>query len=333
MTGPHPAVARVRSAVRRTLLDLAPRSLVLAAVSGGADSFALADALAFEAPRHNLLAGALVVDHRLQPGSTVVAERVVGRLVDRGLSPVQVLPVTVPEFGGPEAAARDARYQALTAAASRLGAAAVLLGHTLDDQAESVLLGLARGSGARSLSGMSASRGVYRRPLLGVDRADTRAACRAQGLDVWDDPQNTDPRFTRVRARNRVLPVLETELGPGVAAALARSADLLRDDDDALQEIAEQLVKRLLTADAAPEAALAGVDCKALSQSAPAIRRRALRLLLLQAGVPGGSLRRSHIADVDALLTRWKGQGAVDLPGGVVAQRSCDRLRLAQTRI
>lgn len=333
MTGPHPAVARVRSAVRRTLLDLAPGSLVLAAVSGGADSLALADALAFEAPRHDLTAGALVVDHRLQPGSTVVAERVVGCLVDRGLSPVQLIQVSVQEDGGPEAAARDARYQALTAAASRLGAAAVLLGHTMDDQAESVLLGLARGSGARSLSGMSVRRGIYRRPLLGVDRADTRAACSAQRLDVWDDPQNSDPRFARARVRNHVLPVLETELGPGVAAALARSADLLRDDDDALQEIAEQLVEQLLTGDASPEGTLADVDCKTLSRSQPAIRRRVLRLLLLQAGVPGGSLRRSHISDVDALLTRWKGQGAVDLPGGVVAQRSCDRLRLAQARV
>ena len=202
--GPRPAVAEVRRAVRRGLDGLDPGDLVLAACSGGADSLALAAALAHEAPRRGLRAGGVTVDHGLQPGSAQRARHVAAVLTGLGLDPVCTVPVHVaagPGAGGLEAAARGARYQALDEAARSTGARAVLLGHSLDDQAETVLLGLARGSGPRSLRGMPARRGHYRRPLLGVSRATLRAACEAAGLQPWDDPHNADPAFARAEGR------------------------------------------------------------------------------------------------------------------------------------
>src|SRR5262252_7260377 len=229
--GPDPAVAAVRLGVRCTLVGLERGTLVLAACSGGPDSLALAAALAFEAPRLGLRAGGVTVDHGLQPGSADQAARVAAILRGLGLDPVACLRAEVTGRGGgagypgPEAAARQARYAVIEAAAVECGAAAVLLGHTMDDQAETVLLGLARGSGARSLAGMQADSGRYLRPLLGLRRAETRAACAALGLEPWHDPHNADPGYARVRVRTRLLPALEDELGPGVAEALARTAD------------------------------------------------------------------------------------------------------------
>lgn len=204
---------------------------------------ALASALAFEAPKLGIRAGGITVDHGLQPGSDLRAEEVVLRMRELGLEPVESIAVTVGRSGGPEAAARDARYAALDDAAVRHGAIAVLLGHTRDDQAETVLLGLARGSGIRSLSGMAAVSGAggrYRRPFLGLDRQTARKACMVQSLPVWDDPHNADPAYTRSRLRQEGLPALEKALGKGVVEALARTAQLSRDDADALDAWAGQ---------------------------------------------------------------------------------------------
>ncbi|GAA3118244.1 hypothetical protein GCM10020001_042770 [Nonomuraea salmonea] len=231
--------------MREALADLPQGALVLVACSGGADSLALAAATAFVAPRAELRAGLVTVDHQLQEGSGERAVSVARIGSEMGLGPSEVLTVTVGTEGGPEAAAREARYAALSEAAERLRAAAVLLGHTRDDQAETVLLGLARGSGTRSLSGMASVAAIYRRPLLGIPRATTVAACGALGLRPWDDPHNEDPRFTRVRVRRRVLPVLEAELGPGVAEALARTAAMAREDADALDEWADSAYEKL----------------------------------------------------------------------------------------
>ncbi len=233
-----PPVAAVRNAVRASLAGLAPGDLVLAACSGGQDSLALAAALAFVAPRAGLRAGAVTVDHGLQEGSAERAAEVALTLRGLGLDPVRTATVTVAGPGGPEAAARAARYAALEETAADVGAVAVLLGHTLDDQAETVLLGLARGSGPRSLAGMPPRRGLFVRPLLGVRRSVTAAACAALGLPAWSDPHNADRRFARVRVRLDALPALEAALGPGVAEALARTADQLRDDAEVLEKIA-----------------------------------------------------------------------------------------------
>jgi len=324
VTGPAPAVARVRSAVRASLDEIASGSQVLVAVSGGRDSLALADALAFEAPRAGLNPGALIVDHGLQPGSAQVARDVQQVLKRLGLDPVRILAVSVGSAGGPEAAARQSRYAALEQAAIAFGASVVLLGHTLDDQAETVLLGLARGSGARSLSGMPSHRGIYRRPLLGVDRETTGAACAAAGLAPWDDPHNLSRDFTRVRVRTEVMPVLERELGPGVAAALTRTADQLRDDDAALEDWADRLAQETSVTGSPDQ----GWDCSMLAQAPAAVRRRVIRRAALGAGAPGDKLRRSQLVAVDDLVAAWRGQGPIDLPGGVRAERSYGRLRL-----
>ncbi|WP_219471337.1 tRNA lysidine(34) synthetase TilS [Nonomuraea rhizosphaerae] len=322
--GPHPAVADVRRAVREALAGVGEGELVLVACSGGADSLALAAALAFVAPRAGLRSGLLTVDHQLQEGSGGRARKVAA--LPLGLDHAEVLTVEVGTAGGPEAAARDARYAALAEAAGKLRAVAVLLGHTRDDQAETVLLGLARGSGLRSLSGMAAVSGLYRRPLLGLPRATTVAACRALGLDPWDDPHNEDPRFTRVRVRTRVLPLLESELGPGVAEALARTADLARDDADALDEWAESAYQNCALSDIAGSVTL---SVPALEGLPGAVRRRVLRRAAIAAGTPSGALSATHVRAVDRLVTAWRGQKAVDLPGGMAAVRRCGTLILA----
>jgi len=305
-----PAVADIRNAVRSSVADLAPGALVLTACSGGADSLALAAALAFAGPREGLRVGGVTVDHGLQEGSAGRAASVAATLTELGLDPVRSVAVTVGEAGGPEAAARAARYLAMRRVADETGAAAVLLGHTLDDQAETVLLGLARGSGTRSLAGMAPRRDVYRRPLLGIRRAQTAAACAAQGLQPWQDPHNDDRRFARVRVRLDVLPVLEAALGPGVAEALARTATQLRADADVLDQMSER--------QATVAQSLAATDLAVLQD---AIRSRVLRSAAVAAGCPPGALTSAHVRRVDELVTNWHGQRWVDLPGGVRAAR------------
>ncbi|MFF5503069.1 tRNA lysidine(34) synthetase TilS [Streptomyces roseolus] len=336
--GPHPAVAAIRLAVRRVLHDVltehptdpaAPRDthpLVLVACSGGADSMALASALAFEARKLPVRAGGITVDHGLQDGSSVRADEIADRMTALGLAPVEAVAVTVGREGGPEAAARDARYAALDAAAERHGATAILLGHTRDDQAETVLLGLARGSGIRSLSGMAAvsgTQGRYRRPFLQLDRQTVRKACVAQELAVWDDPHNSDPAYTRSRLRHEGLPALEKALGKGVVEALARTAQLSRDDADALDTWAADV-------ETAVRDEAGALECAKLHGLPPAVRRRVLRRAAIAEGAPAGSLFARHIEELDRLITGWRGQGAINLPGRVEARRQGGRLVIRQ---
>jgi tRNA(Ile)-lysidine synthase len=314
-----PSVATVRHAVRSACTDLEPGTAVIVASSGGADSLVLAAAAVFEGRRAGWLVGAATVDHGLQDGSSAVADRAAGALRTLGCDPVDVLTVEVGAHGGPEAAARSARYDALVAL-GRASSATVLLGHTLDDQAETVLLGLARGSGPRSLAGMAPRRDPFRRPLLDVPRDTVRAAAAALGLEAWQDPHNDDPRFARARVRREVLPVLERELGPGVAAALGRTARLARADADALDAWAAQAYES-----AEKEPGAIAVD--ALAAAPGAIRTRVLRLAALAAGAPATDLTAAHIDAVDLLIAAWHGQQGVDLPGRVVARRSGDVIR------
>jgi tRNA(Ile)-lysidine synthase len=320
VTGPHPATAAIRVAVREALAECDPGDLVLVGCSGGADSLALAVATAFEARKLTIRVGAVVVDHALQTDSARVASTVGTQLRGLGLDPVEVATVQVESASsGLEAAARSARYTALDRAADQYGARLVLLGHTLDDQAEQVLLGLTRGAGARSLAGMPRARDRFRRPLLGVTRRECRQALDDEDLHWWDDPMNEDPAFTRVRAR-RALVDLERDLGPGVAAALARTADQLREDADHLDGLADQGVTDL---GAGPWAV---ADLAVLPRP---VRTRVWRRLAVAAGAPAGQVSTRHTEACDALVTRWQGQGPVSLPGALLVSRSDGRVSIA----
>jgi len=311
-----PSIADVRRAVRGALAAHGSvEGLVLVALSGGPDSLALAAAAAFEAPRAGLRAGAVIVDHALQEGSADVAATAARQATELGLDPVIVRRVTVDGAGGPEAAARSARYAALQDAAHETGASTVLLGHTLDDQAETVLLGLARGSGATSLQGMAPRTGLYARPLLGIRRSQTEQFCLDSGLEPWTDPQNSDDAYSRVRVRTSVLPMLERELGPGIAEALVRTADQLREDSDALDHFAEEIAEELA------DIAEAGISLpvRALEANPPALRQRLIRLAVESEFHV--SLSRTHTLEVARLVTDWHGQAALDLPGVRVERR------------
>jgi tRNA(Ile)-lysidine synthase len=312
----HPAVAAVRRAVRGALEDVEPGRTVVVACSGGPDSLALLAATVFEARRGGWRVVGTVVDHGLQAGSADHTARVVEQMAALGAHETLSARVQVDPGGlGPEAAARRARYAVLEQVAESVGAAAVLLGHTRDDQAETVLLGLARGSGGRSIAGMRRAFDRFRRPLLDVARDDTVTACQVEGIEYWDDPHNADPGYARVRVRRTVLPVLEEQLGPGIAETLARTADQVRADMDLLDDVAE-----------AAYADLAGLPVEGLLAQPAPIRRRVLRLAALAAGAPASELFHEHVLAVDALLTRWRGQKWVDLPGHLRCYRRDGRL-------
>lgn len=309
-----PAVARGRTAVADTLADIEAGDPVTVALSGGSDSLALAACVAFVGARRSWDCSAIVVDHGLQDGSAAIAQRAAEQARALGLT-ASVVPVTVGTAGGAEAAARKARYAALRANASGV----IVLAHTLDDQAETVLLGLGRGSGPRSIAGMRTVAGVLRRPFLGLRRTDTVRICDALGLEPWTDPHNDDPRFRRSRVRTEVLPLLEDVLGGGVAEALARTAAQIREDVDLLDELAADV------ADVADPAALA--------QLPAAVRRRVLRRAALEAGALGSELNARHIAELDRLVTDWHGQRRIELPGHVSAVRDQAGLRFVPTPV
>ena len=316
------AVPAVRNAVRTWLEKYEAGDKVIVAVSGGADSLALAYALSAEAEKVAITVIGVTVDHQLQAASSVQAEKVVAQLSKFGLSCV-IKKVTVDIKEGLEASARKVRYEALSEVAEKENAVAVFLGHTKDDQAETVLLGLARGSGTRSLSGMAHHNGIYVRPLLEITRNQNEEFCKEVGLDYWNDPHNQDSQFARVRVRTEALPVLEKSIGPGISDALARSSHLLRDDADALDHWAKREENHLDLLD---------LDCSHLETLPRAIRTRILRAAIYAAGAPSGSVSAEHVSAVEALISAWNGQGALNLPGGVKVERISGRLSLSPHR-
>jgi tRNA(Ile)-lysidine synthase len=301
------AVGQLRAAVRTFASTyLAATEPWCVALSGGPDSLALTAVAAGLRPTT-----ALIVDHGLQPSSAAVAETARTQAMALGCVKAQVLCVQVGEpsgrGGGPEAAARTARYAALES--HREGP--VLLAHTLDDQAETVLLGLGRGSGARSIAGMRPHDPPWCRPLLGVRRAVTHAACRELGLVAWQDPHNTDPRFTRARLRHEVLPLLEDALGGGVAEALARTATALREDTELIDTLAARALPGVV--------AESGLQTKSLAALPDPVRRQVIRGWLLAGGATG--LTDKQIRGVDALVIGWRGQGGVAVGSALRDQR------------
>ena len=316
------AVPAVRNAVRTWLEKFEAGDKVLVAVSGGADSLALAHALSVEAKLLAVVVVGVTVDHQLQKESARQAENVVNQLLDMGLKCL-VKKVEVEMKNGLEASARSARYKAINEVAQSENAKAVFLGHTQDDQAETVLLGLARGSGTRSLSGMAAHTGIFVRPLLWLTRETTESYCEQTDLTFWKDPHNQDPKFARVRVRTEAIPVLEKSIGPGISEALARSSHLLREDADALDHWAEHEAMKLDLAD---------LECAHLEAMPKAIRTRVLRIAIYAAGAPSGSVTAEHVSVIEALITAWSGQGAANLPGGVKVERISGRLSLSPQR-
>ena len=311
----------LRQGILASLSDLEAGDLVLVGLSGGADSLSLLKCALHVGRERTISVGAVIIDHQLQAESATTSNRVAGIARELGADPVLVINVDVAKgasSGGMEAAARNARRTAFSNVLTEHKAKAILLGHTLEDQGETVLLGLARGSGARSLSGMRAKEGIYRRPFLGITRQIVRD--EVADLDVFEDPHNSDLKYSRVRVRNLVLPVMETQLGPGVTQALARSADLLRDDADALDALARFEITRV------------GDDVNLLGALPRAIRTRVIRQLAITNGCPINDLTRDHVLAVDALLTNWHGQGALNLPGAVSVERRHDRLTFTKDK-
>lgn len=313
-----PACLEVVQAVRPVLERACeyPITPIRIGVSGGADSMSLAAAFAHlvsrEFPEANV--SALVVDHGLQAGSDEVAARTAEAVSAMGIRASVVAVDVVDDGVGMEAAARDARLAALTRHFSGM----VVLGHNLNDQAETVLLGLARGSGTRSLAGiaqqMSWGKATLVRPLLALTRATLRQAAQDWGLAIWDDPQNQWQEFARVRVRNVVMPTLVEALGVGVVAGLARSAELCRYDADFLDELAKKEWQ--------PDETL---DTKWLSNLPPALATRVIRLWLGFLGVEEPTF--THTMQVWELVTNWRGQQGVDLPGKVRIARRAGKLK------
>jgi tRNA(Ile)-lysidine synthase len=315
-TAGTPSLWEIRKAVKPWVSDSS--QIILFGCSGGADSMALALALFLEANQSKVIP--VVVDHGLQEGSAQITSQTISKLKAIGYTEVESAIAQVKITDGLEASARRARYQIFNQFIDTYRPKYFLLAHTLNDQAESVLLGLARGSGARSLSGMAVENNIYVRPLLKISRQTTVAACREGGIEIWSDPHNDDLRFARVRTRKNVLPNLEENLGPGITEALVRSADLLRDDADALDSFAREYFAQTDPLN---------LSVNELERLPKAIRTRVLRLAIYKAGAPTGSLSAEHINGAEALISDWHGQKELSLPGDVKLLRNSGRITLS----
>ena len=316
-----PALLELRQAVRFWFEKLEPNSKVCIGVSGGADSLALAAAAKLESKNFSIDLVAVIVDHGLQASSAEIAEFAKQQLIKLGFQDIFVGRASVQITDGLEASARRARYKVFQQAIETYGPNTFLLGHTKNDQAEGVLLGLARGSGTKSLSGMQEVSGIFVRPLLGIDRATTEIACHESNIEYWVDPHNSNQDFTRVRVRDNILPLLENDIGPGIIDALARSAKILREDAIALDEWAENVFRQVEPMD---------IEISILATLPVAVRSRVLRMAIYAAGAPAGSISAAHLEPIEAFVSDWRGQGHTSLPGGVKVCRISGRLSLSK---
>ena len=316
-----PALLELRQAVRFWFEKLEPNSKVCIGVSGGADSLALAAAAKLESKNFSIDLVAVIVDHGLQANSAEIAEFAKQQLIKLGFQDIFVGRASVQITDGLEASARRARYKVFQQAIETYGPNTFLLGHTKNDQAEGVLLGLARGSGTKSLSGMQEVSGIFVRPLLGIDRATTEIACHESNIEYWVDPHNSNQDFTRVRVRDNILPLLENDIGPGIIDALARSAKILREDATALDEWAENIFRQVEPMD---------IEISILATLPVAVRSRVLRMAIYAAGAPAGSISAAHLEPIEAFVSDWRGQGHTSLPGGVKVCRISGRLSLSK---
>jgi len=316
-----PALLELRKAVRTWFEKLEPNSKVCIGVSGGADSLALAAASKLESANFPIDLIAVIVDHGLQDNSEETAQFAKQQLTKLGFQDIFIGRANVQITDGLEASARRARYKVFQQAIETFSPVVFMLGHTKNDQAEGVLLGLARGSGTKSLSGMQEVSGIFIRPLLGIDRVTTEIACNEANINFWVDPHNSNLDFTRVRVRENILPLLESEIGPGIADALARSAKILREDATALDEWAERVFAQVDPLD---------IEILTLEELPVAVRSRVLRLAIYAAGAPTGSISAAHLEPIEAFVSDWRGQGHTSLPGGVKVCRISGRLSLSK---
>lgn len=337
--------------------------LVLVACSGGRDSMALAAVSHIVCTSMGVRCGAVIVDHGLQAGSEQVASEAADRCHALGLGPVIMRNATVQARGeGLEAAARQARYDELCAAAHESGAIAVLLAHTMDDQAETVLIGLLRSRGVDALAGMpqvfTRSGVTFARPLLTLTRDETTGLCEDLGVEYWDDPTNgdavdgelPDDYPLRSRVRHDLLPAIERFAGFNVTRHFAESAQLARMDKEYLDQRSDEVMGEAVAAvdwpassaavsTDAPRACVAGdtndsshgiglmISVKRIAREPEAIRLRVIAHALSQAGVNASA---AQIAAIDRLVVDWHGQGGVSLPRGYSANRKKHVIRVCQ---
>ena len=313
-------MTKARLALRQALKSLNPGDRVLVAVSGGADSLLLAHCLNLEGESTALHISAVIVDHQLQERSGDIALQTKKKLLEMGIPEVHVITVEIVKKDGLEADARTARYEALTEFAAKERATAIFLGHNQDDLAESVLLGLTQGSGTKSLAGMTKQAGLYFRPFLSLSREEIVEACAEAHIEYWNDPHNEDERFTRVKIRKQILPLMESQLGPGIKEALARSARIFREDSDALDTLTEEIFATI--------ADPGSIEVELLERLPVALRKRVIRRALARLGAT--RISAEHLDWVEALIGQWHGQGAVALPAGVTARRESGRLALSR---
>lgn len=303
-----PAVADSRRQLRELFAGQAiANDTVLVGFSGGADSLALLAAVAFEAKKFSIEPIAVIIDHGLQESSQSVALNAKLTAESLGVKAI-IRKVSVGTEGGLENAAREARYQAFSEVRQELNASYLLLGHNLNDQAESVLLGLMRGSGPRSIAGMQEVTDWILRPFLTISGEQLRQACEDQGLEFWDDPHNDDPRFARVEIR-KILNELEASGSAGVIESLARTAEQMQEAEAIIQPLIEGLVSGIEDK--------SSVEIEFLEKLDTAYRRRVIHRLAV---LNSAELARVHVLEIEKLVTNWHGQKPLNLPGITVSR-------------